>query len=187
MQRKSDDDSDDDDQSLNSATESDRQPARDIFTEPDDEDDKDDKIWGSVLYQVLDHYERSVLQKDKEGLQWNKKKFLKGIRDTVESAIETADAIQNTTMYEQLEHEKARLKGKGYSDVEAMKLAWYNRRHLVKESLLEDLRTPNEYYDAMESDYENDSNVESDDEDATNIEPDEEDAADMDEDDELSD
>ena len=118
----------------------------------DDEEGKDAWLWVFDKLNTANMDEEGKLagklMKDGE-TRWNKKKMVKAIRNEVEELVEKVGKLKNTLVYDEIEREKRRIHSLGnYSEEEAMKIAWENRRHLVKEKVIDKYMLPPDHEDS---------------------------------------
>jgi hypothetical protein len=101
----------------------------------DDDNETENKAWRIILSLVLSHMEfESVedLYRDEDTF----KEVIKLMQKQVEYITSASDAIKHGKIYRALSKEEDRLLYKcKYKPFEAEKLAWYNRRYLLKKLL----------------------------------------------------
>jgi cobalamin biosynthesis protein CobT len=104
--------------------------------EADEEiDDEENQYWQPILAKVLKKYEYESLE-DLYDDEYHFNNIINDLRKMVSNLLKGASAIENGRIYDAIADEEFRLVDKcKYKEFEAKKIAWFNRRYLVKRLL----------------------------------------------------
>ena len=111
-------------------------PSTDDDSSDEDDELDDEEVWGRIWREVEHERGRPDLMKE-NGQKIDKKKLSKAIRVLAEDYVEFGHQIENTDLYVEIAKEKSILMDKNYGEEEASRVAWKNRKYLVKEHAIE--------------------------------------------------
>ena len=136
-----DNDDDDNDDDTTESTDGEESGTESVISDEDSEDNADesegDSEVGGIEQAIIDttiEYGSPEFGANGELQEPELTQFIQSLEETVENAIEYANQLKDSALYQQIQKTAQNLKQKnGFSDCEAREYAWNKRRFLLKD------------------------------------------------------
>jgi len=127
-------------------------------SEPDS-DEEDEEIWDRVLRNIWNETNDNQRHDLMKNGKYSAGKILKAVNEHVDEANDYSTDISGTKVYQAITEEEERLQEKDYEPEEVKRLAWKNRKYLVKAKVINPFLKKFNYCSSSESETENENDA----------------------------